>query len=125
MSEARERIESPHKYLGHDAYYWHEQMMIAAAKHLEGRCDNRRAGAASQPTATAEVNVSHELAVEILVAHQRINVGSCGCGWNRLGESFCEHQVEMLEQANLNPPAPVQVVPKTLELNPAKESRND
>jgi hypothetical protein len=44
---------------------------------------------------------AHDIAVNVLVNHQRRNIGSCGCGWSKLGRSFCEHQVEMLE-AELN-----------------------
>lgn len=33
-----------------------------------------------------------EIMTEVLTAHQRISIGACGCGWNKLGRSFTEHQ---------------------------------
>lgn len=44
------------------------------------------------------MNITEERAVEILVAHQRMDAGGCLCGWRRLGYSFVEHQVDMLKQ---------------------------
>ena len=37
----------------------------------------------------------------ILVAHSRIGIGACLCGWSELGRSFAEHQVQKLVEAGL------------------------
>jgi hypothetical protein len=37
--------------------------------------------------------------VEILIAHQRRDIGSCLCGWDKLGHSHAEHVAdEILSQ---------------------------
>lgn len=40
-------------------------------------------------------------ATEILIAHQRYDIGSCLCGWNPLGESHALHQARELAAAGL------------------------
>jgi hypothetical protein len=37
----------------------------------------------------------------ILIAHQRRTVGSCLCGWDKLGRSHAGHQAAMLRRAEL------------------------
>lgn len=37
----------------------------------------------------------------ILVEHQRMDAGSCLCGWSELGKSHPGHQVAMLREAGL------------------------
>ena len=39
------------------------------------------------------------LAVAVLVAHQRYDMGSCLCGWSELGKSHAEHVAQVLEDA--------------------------
>jgi hypothetical protein len=38
-------------------------------------------------------------AVDVLVTHQRISMSGCMCGGVQLGESFAQHQVDMLVSA--------------------------
>ncbi len=52
-----------------------------------------------------------ETAEEILIAHQRFDVGSCLCGWSELGRSHPGHQVAMLREAELLNDAPVDNAP--------------
>lgn len=40
-----------------------------------------------------------EVAEAILIAHQRMDAGSCVCGWSELGKSHPAHQVRMLIEA--------------------------
>lgn len=49
-----------------------------------------------------------ELAVAVLVAHQRRDAESCLCGWNKWGASHAEHVWRMLTLARLSPPAATQ-----------------
>lgn len=42
-----------------------------------------------------------DVAVLLLVAHQRRDVRSCLCGWSELGRSFAKHQVDVLQRAGL------------------------
>lgn len=44
-----------------------------------------------------------ERAAEVLVAHQRKDIGSCLCGWGELGRSHPRHQVQALATAGLLP----------------------
>lgn len=37
--------------------------------------------------------------VEVLVYHQRRDIGSCGCGWAELGHSHAEHVADVYEAA--------------------------
>jgi hypothetical protein len=37
--------------------------------------------------------------VDVLVAHQRMNMRSCGCGWDDLGRSHAEHVAAALASA--------------------------
>lgn len=37
----------------------------------------------------------------LLTVHQRRDVGSCLCGWDKLGQSFAGHQAEVLYKAGL------------------------
>lgn len=37
----------------------------------------------------------------VLVAHQRRDFGTCGCGWSDLGRSHPRHQVDKLREAGL------------------------
>lgn len=37
-----------------------------------------------------------EIITDVLVAHQRKDIGSCICGWSELGKSFPEHQAKMI-----------------------------
>lgn len=37
----------------------------------------------------------------ILVAHQRLDIKSCLCGWSELGKSHAKHQATMLREAGL------------------------
>jgi hypothetical protein len=45
--------------------------------------------------------MSDARAVQVLVNHQRLDAGSCVCGWSKLGASHCEHQWRMLKLAAL------------------------
>lgn len=47
-----------------------------------------------------------ETAQAILTAHQRRDIGSCLCGWDKLGRSHPVHQVAMLREAGLLIPEP-------------------
>lgn len=40
-------------------------------------------------------------AAEILLHHQRMDIRSCACGWDRLGWSHPAHQARMLAEAGL------------------------
>jgi hypothetical protein len=40
-------------------------------------------------------------ATDVLVEHQRYDIGSCLCGWNPLGASHAMHQAEKLREAGL------------------------
>jgi hypothetical protein len=42
-----------------------------------------------------------EAAVAVLVAHQRMDITGCVCGWAVLGASHPRHQVAMLREAGL------------------------
>lgn len=42
-----------------------------------------------------------ETAETILVAHQRLDITGCVCGWSELGKSHPKHQVAMLHEAGL------------------------
>ena len=36
----------------------------------------------------------------ILLAHQRVSIGACGCGWDKLGASHVEHVADIIEAAS-------------------------
>jgi hypothetical protein len=40
-------------------------------------------------------------AVDVLIAHQRRDAGSCLCGWAELGRSHAAHQADALREAGL------------------------
>lgn len=40
-----------------------------------------------------------KLAAAVLVAHQRLNMSECLCGWSELGKSHAEHVAEVLDAA--------------------------
>lgn len=42
-----------------------------------------------------------ETAEQVLVAHQRLDIRSCLCGWAELGKSHARHQVAMLGEAGV------------------------
>lgn len=44
---------------------------------------------------------NRDTAEAILVAHQRMDIRGCLCGWNEIGRSHAKHQVEMLAKAGL------------------------
>lgn len=44
-------------------------------------------------------------AAAILIAHQRRDIGSCLCGWDKLGRLHAGHLVEKLREARLLIPA--------------------
>jgi hypothetical protein len=39
--------------------------------------------------------------IAVLTSHQRADVGSCICGWTKLGRSHAGHQTEKLREAGL------------------------
>lgn len=41
---------------------------------------------------------SRALLVEALVFHQRMDIGSCRCGWADLGKSHAEHIANIYEE---------------------------
>lgn len=40
---------------------------------------------------------NREILVAVLVYHQRLDIGRCGCGWNELGASHAEHVADIYE----------------------------
>jgi len=40
-----------------------------------------------------------QVLVEVLVYHQRLDIGCCGCGWSVLGASHAEHIADVYEQS--------------------------
>jgi len=39
-----------------------------------------------------------EVLVAVLIAHQRLTIRECRCGWNFLGKSQAEHVIDSYEQ---------------------------
>ena len=37
--------------------------------------------------------------LQVLIYHQRLDIGSCGCGWSVLGASHAEHVADVYEDA--------------------------
>lgn len=67
-----------------------------AAEHLYG-LDDRPAAARA---ALADALDVEEMA-RPLVAHQRMSIGACMCGWSELGRSHTVHQAEAVRAALL------------------------
>lgn len=42
-----------------------------------------------------------EAAAAILIAHHKVDIKGCVCGWSELGERQAKHQVAMLREAGL------------------------
>jgi uncharacterized Fe-S cluster-containing radical SAM superfamily protein len=40
--------------------------------------------------------------VDVLVAHQRVSLRACGCGWDALGKSFAEHVADKVQEADVD-----------------------
>jgi len=38
-----------------------------------------------------------EIVKQVLIEHQRKDIGSCTCGWGALGKSFPGHQTDMIK----------------------------
>ncbi len=44
-----------------------------------------------------------ERAQRVLIEHQRLGIGDCGCGrWRKLGSSFALHVIDELKAAGLS-----------------------
>jgi hypothetical protein len=40
---------------------------------------------------------NREMMMDVLVYHQRLDVGTCACGWSVIGASHAQHVVEVYE----------------------------
>lgn len=46
-----------------------------------------------------DLRYSRDVLVDVLVYHQRLDAGHCGCGWSVLGASHAAHVAEVYEES--------------------------
>lgn len=78
----------------------------AGMVHVDTCGGGKRASTDLSPRARAELAYLARVegprkAEAVLIAHQRLDVGSCLCGWAELGKSHAGHQVAMLSAAGV------------------------